>query len=150
MPTTVTDSGGNVRHLWQLPDLTTPEPEDETEYSSISVPLTDGYRCSIQTGFDAGTKRWKLQAPTLAHYEVLPVLVTDVNGAQVSRLDYVWSLFEYTQKTGEPFVYTDQASGEQYFAEFADEGLTMTRMKVKIFGAGLNFRQVRLAGLYIP
>jgi hypothetical protein len=145
MPVTVTASDGESYHVWQLPALTTPEPSDETEYSRVQNELTDGHRSSIQSGFDAGTKRWKLTAPTLASLEVLPNTVTDVNGASVSREEYLWSLYDHTQVTGLPFVYP--FDGVNYFATFEDEDLTMQRMKVKIYTVGITLKQVRLAGV---
>ena len=147
MPVTVTASNGRSYHVWQLPALTTPEPSDETEYASVKNDLTDGHRSMIQTGFDAGTKRWKLTAPTLASLEVLPNTLTDVNGASVSREEYLWNLYDYTQVTGEPFVY--QWESANYFVTFEDEDLTMQRMRVKIFTVGITLRQVRLAGVTV-
>lgn len=147
---TVTASDGLDYHLWGLPDLTTPEPEDSTEYARVRVELTDGFRSSIQTGFDTGTKRWVLTAPTLAGNDILPVTLTDVNGALTSRLDYVWSLYEYTQQSGTPFIIQDRQDSEYYFATFEDDTLTMQRMRVKIYSTGIKLIQVRIAGVYIP
>lgn len=150
MPTTVTASNSVAYHLWQLPDLTTPEPEDSIEYAVLDNPLTDGYRASVQTGFDAGTKTWKLTLPTLASYDVLANTVTDINGATVSREQYLRALYAENKVTGQPFVFQDPQSGTYYFVDFADEALTLSRMRVKLFTTGITLKQRRLPGVTLP
>ncbi len=148
---TVTASNSVSYHLWGLSLPSSPEPEDTTQYGSNNVLLTDGYRASIQTGFDAGTKSWKLTFPTLAHLDVLPTTLTDVNGATVSREQYVWNLYTYNKTTGTPFVYLDPVLDDTYyFVDFADESLTYKRMKVKIYSSGITLKQRRLAGVTLP
>lgn len=148
---TVTASNSVAYHIWALALASAPEPEDSIEFGSINTPLADGYRASIQTGFDAGVKTWKLTFPTLAHLDVLPNTVTDINGALVSREQYVWSLYTYNKTTGTPFVYLDPVKTSlYYFADFADEALTYQRMRVKIYSVGVTLRQRRIAGVTLP
>lgn len=148
---TVTASNSVAYHLWGLSIYSAPEPEDTISFNCNNVPLADGYRASVQTGFDAGTKSWKLTFPTLAHYDVLPKTLTDVHGITVSREQYVWSLYTYNKTTGTPFVYLEPLKSEvYYFVDFADEALTYQRMKVKIYSVGVTLRQRRIAGVTLP
>lgn len=148
---TVTASNSVAYHLWALSTHSAPEPEDSIEFASNSVTLADGYRASVQTGFDAGTRSWKLTLPTLAHIDVLPNTVTDVNGALVSREQYVWSLYTYNKTTGTPFVYLDPVlADEYYFVDFDDEALTYQRARVKLYSVGITLKQRRLAGITLP
>lgn len=151
MPTTVTASNSVAYHLWQLTTHSAPEPVDSIEFASNSVTLADGYRASVQTGFDSGTRSWKLSFPTLAHLDILSNTVTDVNGALVSREQYVWSLYAYNKTTGTPFVYLDPVKTDTYyFVDFDDEALTYQRMRVKIYSTGVTLKQRRLAGVTLP
>jgi len=151
MPTTVTASNSVAYHLWQLTTHSAPEPVDSIEFASNSVTLADGYRASVQTGFDAGTRSWKLTFPTLAHLDILSNTVTDVNGALVSREQYVWSLYAHNKTTGTPFVYLDPVKTDTYyFVDFDDEALTYQRMRVKIYSVGITLKQRRIAGVTLP
>lgn len=151
MPTTVTASDSVAYHLWQLTVYSAPEPEDNIEFASNSVTLADGYRASVQTGFDSGTRSWKLTLPTLAHLDILSNTVTDVNGALVSREQYVWSLYTHNKTTGTPFVYLDPVlNTTYYFVDFDDEALTYQRMRVKIYSVGITLKQRRLANVTLP
>lgn len=151
MPTTITASDSVAYHLWQLTTHSAPEPEDSIEFASVNNTLADGYRASIQTGFDSGTRSWKLTFPTLAHLDVLSTTVTDVNGAEVSREQYVWSLYTYNKVTGTPFVYLDPVlADEYYFVDFADEALTYQRAKVKLYSVGITLKQRRIANVTLP
>lgn len=151
MPTTVTASNSVAYHLWQLTLYSAPEPEDNRKFNSNNVALTDGYRASIQTGFDAGTRSWKLTFPTLAHLEILPNTVTDVHGIAVSREQYVWSLYTHNKTTNTPFVYLDPVKTDvYYFVDFVEDSLSYSRMKVKLYSVGVTLRQRRLAGVTLP
>lgn len=149
MPTTVTASNGTVYPLWQLGDLTTPEPEETIRYATIDNDLGDGYRMGILCGASAGTRSWKLTAPTLAHADVLAAAVTDPTGATVSREQYLRNLFVYNKTIG-PFVYLNASSNTYHFVDFGDVGLTMKRMKVKIFTVGITLIERRIAGVTLP
>lgn len=150
MPTTVTGSDAVEYHLWQLTAYTAPTPVDAIEFATVDNPLTDGYRSAILCGFTAGVKSWKLTLPTLASLDVLSNTVTDINGGAVSREEYVRSLYAENKVTGTPFVYQDPRDSEYYFVDFADENLTLNRMRVKIYTVGITLRQRRLAGVTIP
>lgn len=150
MPLTVTASNGVPYHLWQLPIESSPEVEDVTDYAVINNGLTDGYRASVQTGFDKGVKSWKLTLPTLASLAIDMPTVQGPNGETVSREAYIRGLYAYNQTTGKPFVYQDPQSSVYYFVDFADENLSMRRMKVKLFTTGITLIQRRLAGVTLP
>lgn len=151
MPTTVTASNSVAYHLWQLPDLTVPEPEDEFTFATIDNPLTDGYRAGILCGFNAGTRRWRFTCPTLAGLAVSMPTVTDINGATVSRESYVRSLWAENQVTGIPFVIQDSETSVYYFVDIVDPFLSMKRAsRVKLFSTGLQLKQRRLAGVTLP
>lgn len=149
MPTTVTASNGNTYHLWQLPDLTTPEPEDSISFTTLDNDLSDGYRSSVLFGSETGVRKWKLKFPTLAGSDIPVPTVTDINGTAVSREQYVRSLYSENKITGTPFAYQDPASGQYYLVDFEDNDLSLARMRVKIYTTGLTLRQRRLQGVTI-
>lgn len=149
MPLTVTASNSVAYHLFQLPDMSAPTPEDTCSISTLDNDLTDGYRSSVLVGFTSGTRSWKLALPTLASIDVLALPVTDINGASVSRADYLWSLYTENKVTGTPFVYADPSSGTNYFVDFADANLSFKRMRIKLFSTGVTLQQRRLPGVTI-
>jgi hypothetical protein len=144
---TVTASNGTVYHVWGLSEYTTPSPVDEIEFDTVDVDLGDGYRSGIQTGFDLGNRKWRFSFPTLASLEVLPNTLTDINGASVSREQYVRAIYAENKVTGQPFVLT--WNGTNYFVDFEDEALSLQRMKVKIYTTGLTLVQRRLPGVTV-
>lgn len=146
---TVTASDGIDYHIWGLTAYTESlEVTDEIEFDGIDVDLGDGYRSAIQTGFDSGNRTWKLSFPNLPSLEVMANTVTDINGASVSREQYVRSIYAENKVTGQPFVLEWKST--YYFVDIADEGLSMARMKVKIYTTGLTLKQRRLKGVTIP
>lgn len=149
MPTTVTASNGNTYHLWQLPDASAPEPEDLIKFTTLDNDLADGYRSTALFGSNTGVREWKLQFPSLGHIDVLPNTVTDINGASVSREQYIRSLYVENKVTGEPFAYQDPNNGQYYLVDFVEDDLSMQRMKVKIFSTGLTLRQRRIPGVTV-
>lgn len=149
MPTTVTDSSGVIRHLWQLPALSTPEPEDSIKFDTIDCPLTDAYRSGVICGPLAGTKSWKLTLPTLAGEEVV-TLTAESRGAITDREQYIRTLYADNKITGTPFVFLDANSNTYHFVDFADEQLTMARMRVKIYAAGIELKERRITGVTLP
>ena len=94
MPTTITASNSVDYHVWQLPTYSTPTPKDEIAWGVIDNDLGDGYRAGIRCGFSAGVRTWTLTLPTVPSLEVLSTTVTDINGASVSREQYIRSLFD--------------------------------------------------------
>lgn len=148
MPLTVTSSSGVAYHLWQLSVDSSPEPTDEIEYTTLENELSDGYRATVLFGSNTGVRKWTLKFPTLASLEVLPLTVTDPNGALVSREEYVRSVYA-ENKLGTPFAYTDPANGQYYLVDFEDKTLSMERMRVKIYSTGLTIKQRRLPGVTI-
>lgn len=149
MPTTVTASNGNVYHLYQLPDLSTPEPEDSISFTTLDNNLSDGYRATSLFGSNTGVRKWTLKFPTLASLEVLSNTVTDINGAAVSREQYVRSLYAENKVTGTPFAYQCPATGQYYLVDFEDDELSLARMRIKIYSTGLTLKQRRLTGVTI-
>ncbi len=149
MPTTVTASNGNTYHLWQLPDASAPEPEDLIKFTTLDNDLADGYRSTALFGSNTGVREWKLQFPSLGHIDVLPNTVTDINGASVSREQYIRSLYVENKVTGEPFAYQDPNNGQYYLVDFVEDDLSMQRMKVKIFSTGITLRQRRIPGVTV-
>lgn len=148
MPTSVTASNGQNYHLWQLPDLATPEPEDSIEFTRLTNDLADGYRSNCLFGSNNGVKSWNLKVPTSAALNVLPNTVTDPSGASVSRNEYLRSLYAENQ-LGQPFVFPDPVSGQYYLVDFEDTSLTFQRMRVKIYSTGVKLRQRRVQGVTV-
>lgn len=133
-------------HLYQLPDASSPEPEDTIKFTTLDNDLADGYRSTVLFGSDTGVREWKLKFPTLAHSDVPAKTVTDINGASVSREQYLRSLYIENKVTGTPFVYPDPNTGQYYLVDFVENELSMQRMRVKIFSTGLTLRQRRIPG----
>lgn len=146
MPTSVVSSSGVSYHLWQLPDLTTPEPEDTIQFTTLDNDLSDGYRATNLFGSNTGVRSWTLKFPTLAHIDVLPNTVTDINGAAVSREQYLRSLYAENKVTGQPFAYADPGTGQYYLVDFEDEELSLQRMRIKLYSTGLKLKQRRIEG----
>src|SRR6187399_2801168 len=94
MPTTVTGTSGTSYHLWQLPELSSPEPTDTKTFTTLTNDLSDGSRTSVLFGSNVGLRSWKLKLPTLAGTGVGVPYVTDINGASVPREQYLRSLFD--------------------------------------------------------
>lgn len=151
---TVTASNGIAYYIWPFADLTAPEPVDEIDYPTIDNTLTDGYRAGILCGAAAGMRSWKFTFPSLMGTltgGVLTPTMIDINGATVTREQALRALFVENKVTGQPFVYQDpQSGGTNYFVDFADEMLTMVRMRVKIYTSGVEIRQRRLMGVTLP
>lgn len=146
MPTTITSSAGTVFHLWQLPDLSAPEPSESITFNTLRNDLADGYSSQVLFGSNTGLRTWSLKLPTLAALTVMPNTVTSISGEAVSREQYVWDLYCESMITGEPFVYQSPRNGQYYLVEFADEALTYERARVKLYSTGITLRQVRRTG----
>jgi hypothetical protein len=146
MPTTITTSSGNTYHLWQLPDLSNPEPSDKKTFTRLTNDLSDGYRSTRLFGSDTGVREWQIKLPTLAGGTLPVPTVTGPNGETVTREGYVRSVFEENMVTGDPFVYTDPSTGQYYLVDFADDTLTMERARIQLYSTGLTIRQRRLVG----
>lgn len=149
MPTTVTGTDAVAYHLWQLPDLSAPEPSKTIQITTIKNELGDGYRTSLLTGSNTGVRSWKLSFPTLASSTIGVPTATDSNGSVLSREQYVWSVYIENQITGTPFAYQDPDTNQYYLVDFMDEKLTYERMRVKLFSTGLEIRQRRMTGVSI-
>jgi hypothetical protein len=149
VPTTVTATNGEVFHLYQLPDLSTPNPVDKKEFTILKNDLSDGYGSKRLFGSNTGLRSWQLKFPSLASTEIPVPMVTDIHGATVSREQYIRSLFDENNIEGTPFAYTDPSSGVRYLVDFVDTELSMERMRVKLYTTGLEIRQRRLVGTTI-
>lgn len=151
MPTTITGTDGTAYHLWQLPELSAPEPEDVHSFTVLENEMSEGYRTTQLFGLQSGLREWKLTFPTLAASTVIPAAVTDPYGATVSREQYVRNVYKYSRTTGIPFVYSDpNHNGQYYLVDAVDDELTMKKMKgVGIYGSELTFRQRRLPGVSV-
>lgn len=149
MPTSITASNGNVYHLWQLPDLSAPEPESSIEFTVLENTLSEGYSSHSLFGSVTGVRSWKLDLPTLAGSSVIAANVTDPYGATVSREQYIRNLFKYN-KSVKPFVYIDPVNGQYYLVDFVENDLTMARQRgVNIRSTSFTLRQRRLNGVTV-
>lgn len=149
MPTSVTSSSGVSYHLWQLPDLSAPEPSDTLTITTLKNDLGDGYSNSILFGSNTGLRTWKLKLPTLAGTNINIPFVTDIYGASVTRERYIRSLFIENKVTGTPFAYPDPNTGQYYLVDFDEDDLTLERMRVKLYSTGLTLKQRRIQGVTI-
>lgn len=151
MPTTVTATNGNTYHLWQLGDMTAPEPSDSHEFSMLENEMSEGYRSTELFGLNTGIRSWTLPMPTLADSSVIAAAVTDPYAATVSRVDYVRNLYKYNRTTGTPFAYQDPNSGQYYLVDMVNPELSMTKLGkgVDIYSSTITLRQRRLNGVTI-
>lgn len=149
MPTEVVASDGATYHLWQLPDLSNPNPQDRTSFTTLSNDLGDGYRETRLLGSENGVKEWKITLPTLAGANIPVPTVTGPSGATLTRERYVREVFIENKVTGVPFAFPDPSTGIYYLVDFIDDGLDMQRAKVKLYSTGLTLRQRRMVGITI-
>lgn len=147
----MTASNGDVFHLWQLGNLTAPEPSDTHEFSTLDNEMSEGYRSTSLFGLNTGIRSWTLPMPTLADSSVIAAAVTDPYAATVSRVDYVRNLYKYNRTTGIPFAYQDPNSGQYYLVDIVDPELSMTKIGkgIDIYDSTITLRQRRLNGVTI-
>lgn len=146
MPTTVTSPSGTSYHLWQLPDLSSPEPAEAIKFNRLTNDLSNGYTSQVLFGSNTGLRTFTLKLPTLAHGDVMANTVTGINGDTLTREQYVWELYCECMVSGDPFVFQSSRNNQYYLVRFLDEELTYERMKVKIYGSGIKLQQVRESG----
>lgn len=133
-------------HLWQLPERSSPEPEESIGFTELENDLGNGYYSQVLYGSNTGLRRWRLRLPTLADTSVLPNTVVGISGAAVSREEYLWELFCETKVTGQPFAFQSHRNGQYYLVRFADKELTYQKMRVKLYSSGIELKQVRVDG----
>lgn len=147
MPTTVTDTAGNVRHVWQarcaVKDL-----DEGLMFDDFSNYMGSGYRTRTLYGSQAGNRDWQIGMPTLQGSTLSPA-IESVHGGTTTFEKYVYELFHYNKTTGEPFVYQCPRTEQYYFAEFADDRLSYQRMLTKLYSTSLKIQQVRLPGISV-
>lgn len=151
MPTTITDSTGVSRHLFQLPQ-SCHETTHTIRFTELENDLSDGYYAQVLFGSNTGLRSWSLRLPTLAALNILPNTVTGIDGSTVSREEYIWSLYCETKVTGEPFVYQDPRSSQYYLVRFDDKQLSysqQSRFQVKLYSTGIELKQVRISGVTV-
>jgi len=146
MPTTISSTTGRTYHVWQLPQLTTPEPTESIQYVELENDLSDGFYSQRLLGSNLGLRSWKLKAPTLAATSIGMPTVTDVYGSTSSRLNYVLSLFKYSKVTGNPFAFRSPVDGQYYLTRFADTSLSLQMAKVALYAGELALKEVRISG----
>lgn len=150
MPVNITASNGQTFHLFQLPDLSAPEPEDMHEFTTLENELIDGYRSRKLLGLDTGIRSWKLNLPTLAGASVIPAAVVDPYGVTVSREQYVRNVYKYNKTTGIPIAYQNGVGGQYYLVDIMDDSLAMQKSKgVNLYASSVSLRQRRLNGVTI-
>ena len=146
MPTTVSSPSGTSYHLWQLPDLSSPEPVEAIKFNRLTNDLSNGYTSQVLFGSNTGLRTFTLKLPTLAHGDVMANTVTGINGDTLTREQYVWELYCECMVSGDPFVFQSSRNNQYYLVRFLDEELTYERMKVTIYGSGIKLQQVRESG----
>jgi hypothetical protein len=147
MPTTVTSSSGTVYHLFQLSTANSVKTfEESIGFTVLRNDLSDGYSASALFGSDTGKRRWRITMPTLAHSTITMPTVTGIDGRSVSREQYLWDLWCEWNVTGLPFVIQSERNSQYYIAEFVDEELTYSGMKIKLYESGIELRQKRIEG----
>jgi len=156
VPTSVTSTAGTSFHLFQLPDLSAPEPEDSITFTTIDNELSEGHRSSALLGSNTGVRSWKLNFPTTSAYvstsafgaTLYTPTTTGVSGVSCTREQYLRTLFHINKTTGVPFVYQwPQVTGQYYLVDFAENDISFSKRKgVNIYSTGVTLKQRRING----
>lgn len=150
MPTSVIATNGESFHLFQLSTATSVKRFNERiRFTKLRNKLSDGFRSRRLLGSSTGVRSWTLQLPTLAHRDVPMPMVTGIDGATLSREEYVWDLYCRTEITGRPFVIQSEKNNQYYLVEFVDDDLDYEGMKFKLYSTGIELEQVRIDGVSV-
>lgn len=150
MPTSVIATNGESYHLLQLSTANSVKQfEESIGFTRLVNPLSDGFRSRRLLGSATGLRKWRLTLPTLAHRDVPMPTVMGIDGATLSREEYLWDLYVRCEITGRPFVIQSERNGQYYLVEFVDERLTYAGMKFKLYSTGVELVQVRIDGVSV-
>ncbi len=135
----------NGYHVWALPPESSKEFDEGIGFSRLVNPLGDGYRAVTLYGSNTGLRKFRLALQSLDGTGLVPSVV-DINGSEVTREEYVWSLYIECQVTGRPFVYKSRRDGQNYLVDFVNQELSYTGMRVALYSTGVELTQVRIPG----
>lgn len=105
----------------------------------------DGFETSTLIGSDEGLKSWNLSYDNLTNFNETYTL----RGRDYGMAEYLWNLFTYSTKTGEPFVILCPRSNQYYFVRFAETSQSLQRKLTNFYGASINFLQRRIKGVSV-
>lgn len=123
--------------------------EELQSFEMIHHKMGAGFRRSYLTGSRAGVRAW-----TLVFKVLLDTLDSGIEmsaGEVESRAEYLWKLFRRS-KTGHadvnrPFVIENPGDGKQYLVVFADDVMSRTLFRVKLYSSQLKLDYVRVVGI---
>lgn len=138
---------GNPYHKFAIP-CSVKEYDESIGFSVLRNQLSDGYRSRTLYGSNTGLRGFKLTMPTLAGGTASGT-VTGINGEEVTKEEYLWSLYCECESTGTPFVIESQRNNQYYLVEFANESLSYSRFLTKLYSTGVDLTQVRIDGVSV-
>lgn len=141
MPDVTTFRGYEVLALCGTPSA------EGIEFREFRADLADGFRQNVNYGSSLGLKSWALGFKNLSG-ATNDIFITR-EGVPMTKADYLWDLFCWSKRTGNPFIIESNRNGQYYLAEFADTRLTYERMLTKLFNTSLNFSEVRIPGVSV-
>jgi len=145
--TSVVGSDGVSYHFWQIP-CSVKEYDEDIGFSVLRNQLSDGYRRRTLYGSNTGLRGFKLTMPTLAGSSGSG-FVTGISGEEVTKEEYLWSLYCECESTGVPFVIESQRNNQYYLVEFVNERLSYSRFLTKLYSTGVDLIQVRIDGVSV-
>lgn len=143
----VIGTDGNEYHKFAIP-CSVKEYDEEIGFSVVRNSLSDGYRSRALYGSNTGLRGFKLTMPTLAGSSNSG-LVTGINGEEVTKEEYLWSLYCECEATGKQFVIESQRNNQYYLVEFVNERLSYSRFLTKLYSTGVDLTQVRIDGVSV-
>lgn len=141
MPSVTTFRGYEILALCGTPSA------EGIEFREFRADLGDGFRQNVNYGSSLGLKSWALGFKNMSG--ATNDIFIDREGVPMTKADYLWDLFCWAKRTGNPFIIESNRNGQYYLAEFADSKLTYERMLTKLFNTSLNFSEVRIEGVSV-
>lgn len=141
MPDVSTFNGYEILALCGTPS------SEGIEFREFRADLADGFRQNVNYGSSLGQKFWTLGFKNLSG-ATNDIFITR-EGVPMNKADYLWDLFCWSKRTGNPFIIESNRNGQYYLAEFSDTRLTYERMLTKLFNTSLNFNEVRIPGVSV-
>src|SRR6185369_4299155 len=148
MPSTITASNGQAFHLFQLPCSTTGS-QESIRFVRLVNDLSDGYKSKRLFGSNTGLRRWVMEFPTLPSSLLSNQTVTGIDGAQVSKEEYLWSLYSENQVSGTPFVIQSDRNSQYYLVDCVTPELSYKRFLTKLYSSQLEVSQTRIQGVTV-
>lgn len=113
------------------------------KFDELKNDFGDGFESARLIGSDEGLRSWSLAYDNVNNFNEIYTL----RGRNYGMADYLWNLFHYSTRTGEPFVILCPRTNQYYFARFAETSQSLKRKLANFYGASVNFIQRRIKGV---